>query len=127
MFMAICKDPLRTYLNNKGYNVVLLPRKGIEPMDVLGRDGKSIERLGSLAQMWTTSTPPPPLNPPQPATGIIGQKTAAMDLSVGLKFLSDVLGAMGAAVPQLSFAYKTATKVQFKFANVQVIFLHTIF
>lgn len=90
-------------------------------MDVLGRDGKSIERLGPLEQMWSSSTPPPPIKPPQPATGIIGRKTAAMDLSVGLKFLSDVLGAMGAAVPQLNFAYKSAKKVEFKFANVQVV------
>jgi len=51
--MALCKDPLRTYLNNLGYSVILLPRTGIEPMDVLGRDAGSIERLGTLEGAWT--------------------------------------------------------------------------
>src|ERR1700722_5255378 len=32
------KDPSVTYLNKLGYNVVKLPRTGIEPMDVIGRD-----------------------------------------------------------------------------------------
>jgi hypothetical protein len=119
--MAFCKDPLRTYLNNLGYNVVLLPRTGIEPFDVLGKDGKQVERLGPLSQIWTSSVALPPLNPPQTAVGINGQKTAALDLSVGLKFLSNVLAAMGASVPQLSLAYKNAKKVQFSFTDVQVV------
>ena len=32
--MAKVKDPSITYLNSLGYNVVKLPRAGIEPMDV---------------------------------------------------------------------------------------------
>jgi hypothetical protein len=33
-----CKDPSLTYLNRYGYNVVTLPRTGLEPLLVLGRD-----------------------------------------------------------------------------------------
>jgi hypothetical protein len=118
--MALCKDPLRTYLNNLGYNVILLPRTGIEPLDVLGKDGGSIERLGTLAQMWSSSIAAPQVDPPQTALGINGQKTASLNLDVGLKFLSNVLGAMGALVPQLSFAYRNARKVEFSFTDVKV-------
>jgi hypothetical protein len=71
--------------------------------------------------MWSSSVPPPPVKPPQMATGIVGQKSAALDLSIGLNFLADVLAAMGAVVPNLAFAYKHATKIQFKFDNVQSI------
>src|SRR6266852_2800886 len=118
--MALCKDPLRTYLNNLGYNVILLPRTGIEPLDILGRDSGSIERLGKLEQMWTSSVAAPQPGPPETSVGISGQKTAELNLDVGLKFLSTVLGAMGALVPQLNFAYRSAKKVEFSFSDVRV-------
>jgi hypothetical protein len=119
--MTLCRDPLRTYLNNLGYNVILLPRTGIEPMDVIGKDGGNLERLGPLYQVWSSSAPAPEIKPPQAAVGINGQKTAELSLDVGLKFLSNVLGAMGAAVPQLNFAYNKATRVQFSFNDVQIV------
>jgi hypothetical protein len=89
-------------------------------MDVLGRDGGSIERLGSLDQIWSSTTPVPDVGTPQTAVGINGQKTASLNLDVGLKFLSNVLGAMGALVPQLNFAYKSVKAVEFSFADVRV-------
>lgn len=119
--MALCKDPLRTYLNNLGYNVILLPRTGIEPLDILGRDKGSIERLGALTQMWSSTIAAPEPGLPQTAVGINGQKTASLNLDVGLKFLSNVLGAMGALMPQLNFAYKKATRVEFSFTDVRTI------
>lgn len=89
-------------------------------MDVLGRDGSSVERLGTLAQMWSSTVSAPPVKPPEIAVGINGQKTASLNLDIGLKFLSNVLGAMGAALPQLDFAYKNARKVEFSFTDVRV-------
>ena len=41
------KDPSVTYLNKLGYNVVKLPRTGIEPMDVIGRD-QTVQWLGPI-------------------------------------------------------------------------------
>ena len=49
--MALCIDPRLTYLNSKGYNVILLPREGIEPLDVLGRDNGGVNRLGTIGQI----------------------------------------------------------------------------
>jgi hypothetical protein len=118
--MAVCKDPLRTSLNDKGYNVILLPRQGIEPMDILGKEDKSIERLGTLSQIWSSPATLPAVKS-QAATGIAGQKTSELNLDIGLKFLSDVLGAMGAAIPKLDFAFKNSKKVEFSFANVQAV------
>ena len=116
--MARCKDPSLTHLNNKGYNVVRLPRAGIEPLDVLGRDKTSTERLGRLQRIWTSSSPVPEPDPDLPAAAINGQRTSNLKLSVGLKLLSDVLGAMGAEIPQLGFAYSRARTLQFTFADV---------
>jgi hypothetical protein len=119
--MAICKDPQLTYLNKQGYNVVRLPRTGIEPLDVLGKDGKVIDRLGRLSQIWASTTPEPQPGAARSAANIDGKKSDSLDLSIGLKILSNILGGMGAAIPQLDFAYKDVKKVQFTFTNVKVI------
>src|SRR5262249_9766038 len=116
--MALCTDKSLNYLNGLGYNVVRLPRKGIDPLDVLGREGKSIERLGRLDQLWTSNKPVPPIGSPQPAAHINGQQTGEMSASIGLKLLSGMLKAIGAAVPEISFAYSKARTLQFTFGNV---------
>ena len=118
--MGLCKDPALTHLNKFGYNVVRLPRTGIEPLDVLGRDGKSFEKLGAIAQVWTSTEPAPGVGAPQPAANINGQKSDNLDLTLGLKMLGNVLSAMGAAVglPSLALGYKQARSVTFRYTDV---------
>jgi hypothetical protein len=111
------KDPSVTFLNKWGYNVVKLPRAGIEPMDVVGKDQLS-QWLGPLSSIWTTSVPVPMPGPPEPAANVNGQKTDALDLSVGLGVLSNVLAAFGASTPSLSTAFTRARKVQFSYTDV---------
>ena len=53
-----CSDPSLTYLNGFGYNVIRLPRKGIEPLDVLGRD-QSLEKLGALPDIVLSTVAAP--------------------------------------------------------------------
>jgi hypothetical protein len=118
--MAICKDPALTFLNGLGYNVIKLPRVGVEPLDILGKE-KTIERLGRVDQMWTSTRPLPGVIGPRDASSVAGQKTSDMKLSIGLKILSAALGAMGAAVPELTFAYKRAQKVSFTFTDVKTV------
>jgi hypothetical protein len=115
-----CKDPSLTYLNDKGYNVIKLPRKGIEPLDVLGRD-QSLEKIGTLGEVVTsTATLPVPEGPNQVAD-IDGKKTADLDVAIGLKLLANALSGMAAAVglPSLKASFKSARSVQFTFTNVQ--------
>jgi hypothetical protein len=115
--MPFCKDPSVTFLNKFGYNVVRLPRTGIEPMDVLGKRG-SLERLGRLSSVWKTTSPEPAVSRPARMADIEGQKSDRLELSIGLKLLSNVLQGLGAAVPSLDTAFQQARKVQFQFANV---------
>jgi hypothetical protein len=116
--MAICKDPSLTFLNSAGYNVVRLPRTGIDPLDILGKDS-TIERLGRVDQLWTSAKPLPAINGPNDAASVSGQKSSDLKLSVGLKVLAGALGAMGAALPDLSVAYSKASKVNFTFTDVK--------
>lgn len=115
--MAFCNDPSVTYLNKFGYNVVRLPRKGIRPMDVLGRRD-SVERLGRLSSVWKTAAAEPPVSAPQAVPDMEGQKSQNLELSIGLKVLENALRGLGAAMPSLEFAFQQARKVQFTYTNV---------
>ena len=116
--MVFCTDKSLTYLNGEGYNVIRLPRKGILPLDVLGRDGGSLEKLGQLGEIWSSQQPVPPVGQPQPATEVNGQKTSELSPSMGLKVLGGILGALGAKIPELSAAYSAADSLEFEFRNV---------
>lgn len=115
--MAKCGDKSVKTLNSKGYNVVKLPRAGIEPMDVLGKDDQATEWLGPLADVWQTTVALPTASTAV-ATDISGQESNSLDLSVGLKMLGNILSAFGASTPSLDLAYKSAKTLQFTYGNV---------
>jgi hypothetical protein len=119
--MAICKDPVTKEMNRRGYNLVKLARVGIEPLDVLGRDGESVEKLGSIAEVWTSPVPVPAVGAPMPAAGIDGERSSDLDIGIGLKLLANALAGLGGGIslPSLNVAFKRAKKVQFKFVNVE--------
>ena len=111
------KDPSVTFLNRFGYNVVKLPRAGIEPLDVIGRD-ETTQWLGPLASVWKSTEAVPVPSAPRPAAPVNGQKTDQMQITFGLKILANALAAFGATVPALDAAYSRARKVQFSYSNV---------
>jgi hypothetical protein len=118
--MLRCHDPRLTYLNDLGYNVVRLPRKGINPLGVLGRDGQSLHYLGTLDQIWQSKNPTPIAGSPNPVSALNGAATGNLDLSIGLDILANALSGMfGSTAPNLKFAYKSAKSVQFKFTDVE--------
>lgn len=118
--MGVCRDKSLTLLNDKGYNVVRLPRAGIEPLDILGRDGRSMEWLGRLDALWQSSSPVPQTRPPQVAGDIEGKKTSNLELSAGLTLLKGVLSAFNVGAG-LDAAYRNAASLEFGFSNVHAI------
>ena len=110
------KDPSVTFLNKFGYNVVKLPRVGIEPLDVIGID-ETTQWLGPLSAVWKSAVPVPEPSPPRRAAPVNGQKTDQLDLSFGLKILGNSLAAFGASVPSLDIAYQRARKIQFSYTE----------
>lgn len=118
--MGLCKDPRLTYLNDEGYNVVRLPRKGITPLGIIGHDHKSKTWLGTLDQIWRSELPVPKPGDPQPTAGITGKATSDIKLSFGLEILANaVSGIFGGTAPSIDFAYGNAKSVQFVFREVQ--------
>ena len=115
--MPVCKNPSLTFLNQFGYNVIKLPRTGIEPMHVVGRD-ETTQLLGPLSSVWKSTLPVPTPNPPRNAADVNGQKTDKIDLKFSLKILENALKAFGASVPSLGFALNKARNISFEFTNV---------
>ncbi len=113
------KDPSITFLNKFGYNVIKLPRTGIEPMDLIGRD-QVTQWLGPIRSVWEgdPKDPEPMPGPPHPASAVNGQRTDALEISLGLSVLANALAAFGASMPSLNAAYKSAHSVQFAYTNV---------
>lgn len=118
MALSKKKDPSLTYLNSLGYNVVRLPRTGIEPLDVVGRD-ETVQWLGPIDQIWTSKASKPQAQD-RAAVAVNGKKTDAFEISVGLDILKNALAAFGASVPSLDTAYQSAHAVQFSYSNVTV-------
>jgi len=119
--MGMCQDPRLTYLNEKGYNVLLLPRQGIDPLDVVGRDRNSLAKLGALPQIWHSAAPTPAPGPADAAIDLSGTSTQEIKLSIGVDILATILTGMGAATPKLDFAYKRARGIRFQFTGVKVV------
>jgi hypothetical protein len=119
--MGLCKDPVTKTLNERGYNLVKLPRVGIEPMDVLGREKGTLEKLGAIAEVWTSTGTVPSVSAPTAVAGITGEKSSDVDLGIGLKLLSNALAGLGSGIslPSLNVAFKRAKKIQFQFVNVE--------
>jgi len=115
--MAKKKDPSITFLNKFGYNVVKLPRVGIEPMDLIGKDDVT-QWLGPIRSVWKSSVAEPAPLPPRAAVAVNGQKSDKLDLGFGMKILANALAAFGASVPSLDVAYHRARSVEFSFSDV---------
>ncbi|WP_128912302.1 hypothetical protein [Granulicella sibirica] len=118
-------DPSITYLNSYGYNVVKMPRAGIEVMDLVGRD-ETTQIIGPISAIWTSTEPAPVPSPPRAMPNVNGQKTDSLDLSLGLDVLAGALQALGASAPSLKLAFHSARSVQFAYTGVTLTTIQTV-
>ena len=118
-------DPSITYLNSYGYNVVKMPRAGIEVMDLVGRD-TTTQIIGPISAIWTSTEPEPVASPPRAMPNVNGQKTDSLDLSLGLDVLAGALQALGASAPSLNLAFHRARSVQFAYTGVTLTTVQTV-
>ncbi|MFM9958089.1 MAG: hypothetical protein ACKVZJ_08425 [Phycisphaerales bacterium] len=116
----MCDDPSVTYLNKFGYNVVRLPREGIEPFQVIRRSGEGFATLGTLNQLviLPAGTALPSIKRDEVAANIQGQKTQKFDFNVGIKLLEKLLQAMGVGSFGFEAAFNRDCKVEFVLEGV---------
>lgn len=118
--MAFCKEKLVNYLAGMGYNLVRLPRTGIDPLQVIVKEDSEYNNLGPLSKVWVSENKPPVPNPDDTAANIQQKKTSLIDVSVGVKALDDIFSGMGFSVPSLNAAFSKVKKLKIGFNNVTV-------
>lgn len=116
-----CVDPSLTLLAKYGYNVVRLPRSGIEPLDVFGRDRNGIELLGQLPSIWVTSATAPVVKGGNVAAEIKTVSTSSLKASIGLRVLEDMLSGFGATIPKVDSAYTGKRSLTFSVSNIEIV------
>jgi hypothetical protein len=117
--IPICNDPALTYLKSKGYNVVQLPKADLLPTQLLVRTGSKLHRLGGLTTAFVAdpAAAPPPINANNPGPSVAGQKSANLDIGIGLNILGGLISSLGGSTLGLSAAYSRARSVQFEFTD----------
>ncbi len=116
--MPWCEDKAINYLNRYGYNVIKLPRAGIEPLTVLGRD-RGVQPLGTAADFWGMDGLPQ-ASDPQPTAFASGVESDKLDLKLGLNVLQNALRGLGISVldgGKLQAGYNSAATLTFKILN----------
>jgi hypothetical protein len=116
--MGMCKDKYVAFLNDLGFNVIRLPRTGIDPLHLIGRQNGVTTLLGGLPKLVTGSTKPlPPVTQNLKAVNINGKETDALDVGLGIHLLGSFLGAMGGKLG-LKASYSKARTLTFSFNDV---------
>jgi hypothetical protein len=93
-------DPLlRAFLDTYKVNLLTIPREGAEVGDayVAGKDGNT-SMPGKLRFLLTPEIQMPKMSHEEKLTAIVGKRTRALDLDVGLKLLEGFLSAIGADI-----------------------------
>jgi hypothetical protein len=119
-------DPFLNLLKSISYLPLRLPRADVQPLQLLGIEGKDLTVLGQLSDIMTTSSGAPAASPPaiqndiQTANQIQGTRTATVKLSIGLNLLSGIISALTGQNLDVSAAYQRASTLTFEFDNVTV-------
>ncbi|WEK21665.1 MAG: hypothetical protein P0Y49_11015 [Candidatus Pedobacter colombiensis] len=115
-----CNDQSLRYLKSFGYNVVRLPRADIRPLQILMKNGSSLEPLGDLSALLIAGThkPLPAVSPNVKTASISGKRTSDLALDVGLDILGNIIGAMGGGSIGLKSQYSNARTIAFEFHDV---------
>ncbi len=114
-------DESITYLKDRGYCVVRLPRSDLKPLNTLLRAGKKdLTRLGDLAAiMIKGANDLPPLSMDNVAPHqISGQKSSSVKVEIGINLLGNIIQALGGANLNLSLGFSGTKSMIFKFENV---------
>ncbi len=116
-------DPFLNLLKSISYIPLRLPRADVQPLQLLGIDGKDLTVLGQLSDAMRpgpTALLPPVHNDIQTASQIEGTRSATVKLSIGLNLLGGIIGALTGQNLDVSAAYQHASTLTFEFDDVTV-------
>ena len=115
------KDPILELLKEYSYTAVRLPRTGIEPLQVLQKQGNDLIILGELRElMEPNSTPYPTISADKQAGFINGKSSRELKLAVGVSMLGNLIGAMTGTKLKLNPAFGPARSMSYQFDDVMM-------
>jgi len=115
-----CGDPYLKSLRSHGYNVVRVPKADVRPLQLISRNGRTLDRIGELATVLPPDgpVPLPPVTAGTPLASLSGHQSGALSPGIGLSVLGSIVGAMGGSKLGLDLQYKSARSVTFEFLDV---------
>ncbi len=114
-------DESITFLKDRGYSVLRMPRADVQPLQTLLRAAKKdLTRLGDLATITTAGTNPlPALSIDNEAPiAISGKESSSTKVEVGVNILGNIIQALGGNTLGISAGYSMAKTITFKYENV---------
>ncbi len=113
-----CEDPYISFLKDRGYNVIRLPKADFPPLTLLSHSGeRDLSRIGNISELFVGATLPV-IAANVPAAGVSGKHTNALNLGLGLDLLGTIISAMGGGQIGLKTEFKHASGVTFEFPHV---------
>lgn len=119
--MFNCKDPLADLLKEYGYNLVALPKPDIEPLQILTKEGKRLEKIGHLKDLFKRGeeVPMPSKGKDIPAAKEIqSSKSCGVKADMGVKLLGNFLEGFGVKGADIGAALGNVDKIIFSFKDV---------
>src|SRR5215469_17007342 len=116
-------DPFLNLLKDISYLPLRLPRTDVQPVQLIGIDGKELTVLGQVADAMKagpTAVMPPVQNDIQTANQIQGTRSATVKLGIGLNLLGGIINALTGQNLDVSAAYQRASTITFEFDDVTV-------
>ena len=115
----MCKDPMLSYINGLGYNVVRHPRARLSPLYLIGRRDGVNEGLGPLEKLVKPSERKlPRIRLNVDCASVEGKTTGQLSADVGIGILSPFLKELGVNV-DLSAQLSGLRKLKFRFHDVK--------
>ncbi len=113
-------DQSITFLRSFGYSVFRVPRMSAQPLDVLHRDGKDLNRLGAIVDLVEPGgvALPPVHRDDRPGVSIEGTQSSKVNVSVGVTILGAFIGALGGGNLGVQTGFSRARSVTFTYASV---------
>jgi hypothetical protein len=114
-------DESITYLKDRGYCVVRMPRSDLKPLNTLWRAGKKdLTRLGDLSTILIKGANDLPLLSTDNVAPhqISGQESSRVKMEIGINLLGNIIQALGGSHLNLSLGFDKASSMTFKFENV---------
>lgn len=114
-------DESITFLKDRGYCVLRMPRGDSKPLQTLLKAGKKdLTRLGELATITIPGANPlPPLSVDNEAPiEISGKESSSTKIEIGINILGNIIQALGGNKIGLSLGFSKAKTMTFKFEDV---------